>query len=458
MAIRSLCRGLLWLTASTSISAAQPPVAGMGGTITDASAAAIAGAAIVITEEGTETTRVAVAGVGGRYRFHHLEPGTYRVEASHAGFRTGVRHVALRLGDNAVVDFELQAGGPDERIEVEGVAPAVNHTDITVAGTVSRAQIADLPLNGRSFLELAQLQPGVGVVSVTNPGALGNNYQRVLVAGAYYSQTHVSVDGSTIGDRFAGGTMQGFSQESVQEFQVSTFNLDLSTGVAGSGAINIVTRRGSNDFSGSAFHYYRDHHLAAYPGFRRQPRVPSFARRQSGGSGGGAFVRDRLFWFANYERNNQDAAFAVTNNHPIFSKFDGIYPNPLTSDQINLRLDGRAGERHQASLRVSVERNETTAPAVAVGLPSNWQSIANRAFQVQGGLISVWSAHAVNDLRVSYTHLDGDLNPMAPAECTDAVACIGVGGPNILVFDAHSSGSATRSTRRSHAVSARCTP
>lgn len=430
--------GLLGLISWPGTSGAQPPVALVSGTVTDASGAPLVGVSIIVNEEGTGTTRVAVTRLGGHYRVENLAPGTYDFEASRAGFRTAVRHVTLRVGDDPSIDFELLVGGPDERVEVAADAPTVNRTDFTVSGTVGRAQIADLPLNGRSFLELAQLQPGVGVASTTNPGGLGNNYQRVLVAGAYFSQTRISVDGSTIGDRLAGGTMQGFSQESVQEFQVSTFNLDLGTGVAAGGAINIVTRRGSNDFRGSAFLFYRDHHLAAYPGVRRDARAPapSFVRRQSGASGGGPMVRDRLFWFANYERNNQDAVFAVTNNHPIFSKFDGIYSNPLTSDQFNLRLDGLASERHQGFVRVSVDRNDTTAPAAAVGLPSNWQSINNRAFQVQGGVVSVLTPQAVNDVRLSYNGLDGDLNPIPANECRPLPACIGAGGPSILVFDA----------------------
>jgi hypothetical protein len=429
---------LLWLAVWPGTSIAQTSVAAVSGTVTDTQAAGIVGASIVVKQLGTGATRVAVTQAAGHYRVENLEPGTYDLEISRAGFRTEARRVTVRVGDHAAVDFELVVGGPDERVEVTGEATILNRTDFTVAGTVGRAQIADLPLNGRSFLELAQLQPGVGVVSVTNPGGFGNNYHRVLVAGAYYSQTRISVDGSTVGDRFAGGTMQGFSQESVQEFQVSTFNLDLTTGVGGSGSINIVTQRGSNDFHGSAFSYYRDGHLAAYPGFRRDARAatPSFSRRQSGGSAGGPVIRNRVFWFANYERNDQDAVFAVTNNHPIFSKFDGIYPNPLTGDQLNLRLDARASDRHQGFVRVSADGNDTNAPAVAVGMPSNWQSVRNRAFQVQTGVVSVLTARAVNDLRLSYNSLDGDLSPISPSECSDPVACVGAGGPNILIFDA----------------------
>lgn len=428
----------LTLAAGIAPAAAQTPVAAVSITITDASGAVLVGGTVLLTQAGTGTARTGVTGPGGRVRVENLQPGVYTIEAGYAGFRTASQVVTLEVGDDIALGFELVLGDSAERVEVPGGGSAVNRTGFEVRGSVGRQQIEDLPLNGRSFLELAQLQPGVGVVSVTNPGGLGNNYHRVLVAGAYYSQTRISIDGSTVGDRYAGGTTQGLSQESVQEFQVSTFNLDLSTGVGGSGAINIVTRRGTNDLTGSAFAYYRDHHLAAHPGLRRDPRNPAqaFARRQAGASAGGPIVPGRVFWFGNYERNDQDAVFAVTNNHPVFSKFDGIYPNPLDAHLGNLRFDGTVGEGHQAFIRFGLDRNDTTAPAVAVGMPSNWQSVRNRAFQVQGGLVSVLAARAVNDLRLSYSHLNGALNPVAATDCDAPISCVGAGGPNIVVFDA----------------------
>jgi hypothetical protein len=253
-----------------------------------------------------------------------------------------------------------------------------------------------------------------------------------------WSPGRITVDGSTVNDRIAGGATQGFSQETVQEFQISSFNFDLSSGTTGSGAINIVSRRGDNDLHGSAFFYYRDHHLAAYPGLRRDLRTPDpfFARRQSGFSLGGPLKRDRLFWFANYEHNNQDAVFAVTNNHPIFSKLDVIARNPLNSDLFNLRLDARASDRHQAFWRFSLDKNKTLAPAAFVGMPTNWQSGNNQAIQVQGGIISVMTPQTVNELRFSYSNLDGYLDPVLSNQCPDPVACVGADGPNILVFDA----------------------
>lgn len=416
----------------------QVPAAAIQGSVTDASGSVIVGASVTVHRTATGTSRQATTQADGTFRIEALEPGIYEIAVSSPELEPGSRQLTLLVGDNPTVNFQLRPTGLKERVEVQGDVLGVNKTEFKVDGRVSRVEIENLPLNGRSFLELAQLEPGVQVVSVTNPGGLGNNYQQILVGGALFTQTRISIDGSTVGDRFVGGTTQGLSQESVQEFQASTFNLDLTTGLTGSGAINIVSRRGSNEVHGSGFFYYRDHNLAAYPGLRRSAfnPEPPFARRQSGFNLGGPLRRNRLFWFANYEHNNQDAVFAITNNHPIFSKFDVIHPNPLDSDLFNLRMDGQVSDRHQAFLRFSLDKNGTAAPAGAVGMPSNWQSVHNRAFQLQGGVTSVVTPRLVNDLRYSHSYLGGDIDPASPSQCQDPVACVGVGGANILVFDA----------------------
>ena len=430
--------GWIGLMAALGTALAQVPAAAIHGSVTDPSGGVVVGAEVTVRRIGTGLTRKVTTTAEGAFRIEALEPGIYEIGVSSPGFENTWKQLTLLVGDRRTANLELKVEGSAQRIDVRTDVSGVNTTEYKVDGRVSRLQVENLPLNGRSFLELAQLEPGIHVLSVPNPGGAGNNYQQLLIGGAYFSQTRISVDGSTITDRLTGGTTQGFSQESVQEFQASTFNLDPATGLTGSGAINIVSRRGSNDLHGSAFFFYRDHNLGAYPGLRRNSFNPEpfFARRQSGFNLGGPLKRDRLFWFANYEHNNQDAVFAITNNHPIFSKSDVIHPNPLDSDQFNLRIDGQASDRHQAFLRVSVDRNDTFAPAGAVGMPSNWQSLQHKAFQLQGGVISVVTPRLVNDLRFSHSYLGGDIDPASRSTCQDPIACVGVGGANILVFDA----------------------
>jgi hypothetical protein len=132
--------------------------------------------------------------------------GEYEIEVRAPGFRTELRRLTLRASDNVTINIELQVGRISEQVEVTGEASGINTTDFKVDGSVGRVQIENLPLNGRSFLELARLEPGVGVESVANAGAFGNNYQRVSTAGATFFQTRISVDGSSVEDRINGGT------------------------------------------------------------------------------------------------------------------------------------------------------------------------------------------------------------------------------------------------------------
>ena len=417
----------------------QAPTGAVSGTVTDSSGSPLPDTKVSASRSDTAARRSVMTDEQGHYLLMSLAPGTYELRAERIGFTDAIRVVTVRVGDHLSADVVLEVGGLEMRVEVAGGAATLNAMNYAVSSSVARSQIETVPLNGRGFLELAQLQPSVQVISVTNPGVLGNNYQSVLIGGAYYSQTRITIDGSTVGDRFVGGTTQVLSQESVQEFQISTFNFDAATGLTGSGAINIVTRAGTNALHGSAFLYFRDHHLAAYPGLRRDPLSPGtpfFARRQGGGSAGGPVIHDRVFWFANYERNNQDAVFAVANNHPVFSKFDGIFANPLDGHQFNVRIDGRASDSQHVFVRYSGDQNETITPGVFGGQPSNWQSIRNVAFQVQAGLTSTVTPSLVNDLRISFGQLDNNVDPVAAAECQEPVTCVGVDQPAVTVFDA----------------------
>ena len=141
-----------------------------------------------------------------------------------------------------------------------------------------------------------------------------------------------------------GGSSMGFSQEVVQEFQISTVNFDLSTGLTADGAVNVVTRSGGNDLHGTAFYFFRDHNLAAYPALNRDPtdQDPFFQRRQFGIALGGPIRRDRLFFFGNWERNEQRGVVDTTLVGPDLAHLSRITPSPLFGDQLSTsRLDDR---------------------------------------------------------------------------------------------------------------------
>lgn len=440
---RLIAFALLVLTQDSLL--ARAPEGAIRGIVNDITGAVVTKASLRVTQPQGGGGRAVETDDYGRYYITNLEPGDYEVEAFAPGFKTEVRRVALRVGDHLVVNFQLQPGSVTERVLVNGQISGIDSMEFGVNGSVSQLQIRNLPLNGRNFLELARLEPGVSVVSVANPGTFANNYSRVSIAGAQYLLTQVSVDGVTVDDRINGGTAQNFSQETVQEFQVDRFIFDPASPMSGTGGISIVSRHGTNNLHGAAFFFYRDHNMAAYPGLHRDLEHPDpfFARKQWGFSLGGPLKKDRVFWLANFEHNRQTAALAVQNNHPVFSKLDLIYPSPLTFNQFNLRVDGKLDNANTAFARVSQDKNNSVAPStnsvaqssVGIFMPSNWVSSDNSALQIEVGETSVLNSHTVNNLRYAYSYLHSHVNPVTSQTCTDAVVCIGVGGPEILIFD-----------------------
>jgi len=216
------------------------------------------------------------------------------------GFKRLERAADVEAGTTTTVNLALDVGDVSETVTVAGVLPLIRHDHHQVAGVVTRAQIENLPLNGRNFLELAKLEPGA-----TNAVRGTNNRMFVPVLGAglqtvpRVGYTRVTVDGANINAIGTIGAGMQVSQEVVQEFQMSTVNFDLSTGATSNGSINIVTRSGGNDYHGSGFYFYRDHNLSAYPGLQRDPANPdpTFERYQFGYQTGGPIRRDRVFFF-----------------------------------------------------------------------------------------------------------------------------------------------------------------
>lgn len=428
---------LLIQIALAAFAMAQTATGSIRGIVSDPSKAIITGARVTITNKDTGAERATKTNSAGEFQFSLLQPGEYEIKVTAQGFKSYIAPIKLQVGESITSDFSLEVGGANETVVVTGDTPVINTTDFKIDGVVNRKQIESLPLNGRNFLQLAMLEPGVSVEAVDNPGTSPNNFFRVSIAGASQAMTRISVDGATINDRVTGGTAQNFSQETVQEFQISTFNFDPSTSVTGVGSVNVVSRSGSNDFHGSGFIYYRDHNMAGYPSLQRDPRrfidpsrnSPFFARRQAGGSIGGPIKKDRAFFFFNFENNNQDGIVAVANNHPIFSQFDVAAPNPLNARQSNIKFDFKLTDKHNAFFRFSTDNNNNYNTANGTFLPSNWVVTKNVSTQALIGVTSVMTSKLVNDFRYSYGFYSGRLKIPTSEDCRDPIYCLGLQGP-----------------------------
>jgi hypothetical protein len=241
---------------------AQQPVGTIAGTVYDPTGAIIANASITVRDKATGLERRLTSSDDGTFSVPSLPAGEYEVSAQMTGFRTLHNEVTVATGSVATVEMRMQIGQPTEVVTVESGAAQLDYESHSVDGVITRQKIQDLPLNGRSFLQLAFLEPGVTV----SPGSTSqyNSLFSVSVLGGAADKTSITVDGGTVRNQIEGDTGMNFSQEVVQEFQLSSSNFDLSTGITSVGSVNIVTAsiasrsartrssRGATPASGSA--------------------------------------------------------------------------------------------------------------------------------------------------------------------------------------------------------------
>src|SRR5258706_1363807 len=401
MKFRSLLLVLFLL--STFAASAQAPTGDITGTVYDESGAVVVGAPVLITNKDTGLQRTFTTGPNGMFSAAAMPAGVYQVKVEFTGFRTLIRQATGETGGVTTVDMHLQIGAMTDVVTVEAVSPLVELERHTIDGVVNRQQIQNLPLNGRSFLQLAMLEPGV-TVSAGSQGQYNRAFD-VSIMGSDSNLTRITVDGATIRDSVTGGTQQNFSQEIVQEFQVSSVNFDLSTSLTAGGAVNVVTRSGGNQFHGSGFFFFRDHNMSAYPALQRDAFNPDpfFARRQSGVWVGGPIKKDKLFFFASYEHNNQRGVFSTLPSDPAFRNFATIAGSPFHEDLPGIRLDYRISTKHSAFVRYSHNVNDSFAPRGG-GLPSSWVSNTNFADSGVFSVISSFTPSVVNEFRYSMTY------------------------------------------------------
>ncbi|MBL8236968.1 MAG: TonB-dependent receptor [Bryobacterales bacterium] len=425
-----MSRVIVVLLSLLSVTFAQAPIGAIAGAVSDDSGGLIANAAVTVTNMETGLKRELKTDPLGQYSVPALPAGRYEVRAQSPGFRQILREATVVVGSTTTVDMKLQIGAVTETVTVAAANSQIAYDAHKVDGVIGRTQIESLPLNGRSFLQLAFLEPGVSVG--TQSLAQYNAQFSVSVLGASSGKTALTVDGGNVRNSLEGGTAQNFSQEVVEEFQISSANFDLSTGIAASGAINIVSRSGGNDFHGGAYYFFRDNNLSAYPALRRNPFAPNpfFARRQTGALLSGPIKKDKLFFFFNIENNNQDAVVTVQPDSPYFASLANNYSNPYNGKQISAKFDYRFNANHNLFARYSHDGNNGFGPRSGQPLPSNWLVNRNWADQSVLGVTSTFSSTLVNDFRFAYQYWSNrNLHP-TENECP---GCLGIGLPEMSV-------------------------
>jgi hypothetical protein len=415
---------------------AQNPTGAIRGTVTDPQGAVITNASVTVTRKATGESRKISTGGDGIYAAENLVPGEYEVKIEAQGFATQVITAQVQVGNTTSGDAALRVGAAGEIVDVTAEAPIINKQDYKIDGVITRQKVDALPLNGRNFLQLALLEPGVGVTT-KNPGSQ-NNLFNVSIGGADSALTRITVDGGSVVDPVCGGAAQNFSTETIQEFQISTFNFDLSTGVTSVGAINIVSRTGTNDFHGNAFLFFRDHSFSALPTlFRPNSNFdPFFRRYQYGGSFGGPIKKDKAFFFGNIERLDQTSAISsFITGAPALASLNTTASSPYKGILANVRLDvPRLTSKNNLFVRFSHDDNNVFAPDEDNTLPSNWRDNKSRDNNLLAGLTTILTPTLVNDVRFNFQHIKNDEEIPSVAQCpADNIGCLGLGGVQVRV-------------------------
>jgi hypothetical protein len=363
------------------------------GKITDPTGAVVSNAKVTIANKATGRTIDSTTTTSGVYTSGSLVPGVYTVRVESTGFETTELTVTVQVGVTTGGSIKMQVGASSQTVEVKGEEIRINTEQSTVQGVVTRDQIETLPINGRNFLDLAQLEPGVQIQDGGGFDPTKNGFSSISFGGRFGRTARIEVDGVDISDETVGTTTQNIPASSIEEFQIGQSSLDLSSELTSSGSVNVATRSGTNHLHGQGFYDFRDHRFAArLPGGTDSP----FQRNQFGGSLGGALVKDKVFFFLDGERVKQDLAAP----NLVFGSTLGNYSAPFRDTQVFGKLDWQIKpDNYKFFYRFSFEQNRDVAPIV----PTSLQIFNNKSHTpVQAIGLDFNRGSYTHSIRVSY--------------------------------------------------------
>ena len=421
--------------------------ASISGRVWDPQGAAVPGAQVTARQTETNLTSETTSDPEGRFRFPYLRVGPYEIKVRLQGFADAERRLSLTVGSAFDIPISLSVGALDESLTVVGQSTIIESVRSQIAGTVSQAEVRSVPLNGRNFLDLALLVPGV---SPTNVGSTQLFAETSAVPGqglSVSSQRNFSnnfiVDGLSANDDAAGLSGIPYGVDAVEQFQVVTSGGHAELGRALGGYVNVVTRSGTNMVTGDVYGYFRDDRFNA-PNALSGTKLP-MTQKQYGASMGGPIRQNRSFFFVNFEQKKLDQTGLTTILDPSVAVINarlaavgypgsliatGEYPNPVHSTNLLAKADHQFNGHDQFSLRYSLydvtSRNSRgagglSAPTAAAGLDNIDQAIAF------GNTLTI-SSSTVNETRAQFTRSNLEAppsDPIGPAVSIAGVASFG---------------------------------
>jgi hypothetical protein len=430
-------------------------LASVSGRVTDPSGAVVTDAQVTVRQEQTNVTTTTTTDQEGRFRLPYLSVGLYEITVHESGFRDAVHQLAVRAGAAFEFPVTLSVSGIDTTVTVTADVTVLEAARSQIAATLLESEIRSLPMNGRNFLELALLVPGV---SPTNVGSAQVFPETSAVPGvtlSVASQRNLSnnfiVDGLSANDDAAGLSGIAYGVDGIEQFQVVTSGAQAELGRALGGYVNVVTKSGTNLLHGTLYDYLRDDRFNA--GNPLLGATLPMSQMQYGGSVGGPVLANRTFYFANVERRRLDQTGLTTisdaNARVINARLaavgyggplvaTGLYLNPVDTTNVFGKIGHQVSGRDQLNVRyglydVSAENSRGTgglnAPSASSRLDSRDQTIA------LSNTLTL-SPRTVLETRAQFAHS----NLQAPA--TDPI------GPAVSIAGAASFGTSSSSPTR----------
>lgn len=448
---RSTIRGSfsLAIVFAAGIASAQETInyASVSGRVTDPTGAVVQDALVTARQTETNLANSARTDREGRFRFPYLRVGQYDITVHAQGFADAARSITLTIGSAFELPVSLTIESPETNVTVIGESAVLEGARTQIAGTVSQTEVSALPLNGRNFLDLALLVPGVSPTNTASNQLFAETSavpgQGISVGSQRNFSNNFIVDGLSANDDAAGLSGIFYSLDVVNEFQVVTSGGQAELGRALGGYVNMVTKSGTNSLHGDFYGYFRNQRLnAANP--LSNTKLPS-TQAQYGASLGGPITSDRTFYFTNFEQRqlNQSGLIAIApanvgainaglaaDGYKGAQIATGLFPNPVHNTNFLAKLDHQFNEHDQFSARYSlydVHSNNSrgagslNAVTASAGLDNTDQTIAVSN-------IATLSSRTVNETRGQFTYSNLHAlptDPIGPAVSISGVASFG---------------------------------
>lgn len=326
--------GILMLAPVSS--SARLNTASLRGTIVDPSQATVPGAQVTVQNTDTGSARTSVSNDAGDYSLPSLDPGNYTITVTKAGFGATKSTLKLQVAQVVSLNFTLQVGQVSEVVDVSADQVSVDTTDVSLGSVVNRQQVVDLPLNGRQFTQLLELQPGTVPVDNSQNAGKAPSFGAGAVSPGVNGQTNRSnifyLDGMLASNPFFGGFSFSPSLDDIQEFKTQSHTDQAEFGQSTGASVTVVSRPGTNTFQGSAFEFVRNNIFDARNYFA--PVKLPYHQNQFGASFGGAIIKNKLFFFTSYEGGRQIQGQPSYSTVPTVAEragdFSGLGPDGKT--------------------------------------------------------------------------------------------------------------------------------